>query len=397
MTTSPIRALALLTEGVTDSQVEAAVGSGEAIQLTSSVDPKQPGWRFPPPALVDVLFVACNEPTDEAMRLVTAASEQRPSIPVVVFQLTPIELDGVLERVFDAGADDIVTPPHSDEKLVEIVRKAIARKHGAGAEASLAPLIAVVGPKGGTGKTVVACNLAAALAKSGARTVLVDLDLSFGDVALALRLMPERTLYELVRMGGSLDADKIEGFLATHEASGARALLAPIRPDQGTAIGAEFLSNVFTILRATHDYVVVDTPAGFPTEVITAIDNSTNLVVVGMLDAFSLKDTKLGLETIRLMGYPETRIRVVLNRADARVGISRDDVVAILGRAPDVLVPSERGITRSINDGTPIVLQQKRSGASRALKDLAAFYLAQNLGGRTNGKAPSRLRIFGRS
>jgi pilus assembly protein CpaE len=395
--TTPIRALALLTEGITESQVEAAVAPGEAIQLTSSVDPKQPGWRFPPPALVDVLLVACNEPTDEAMRLVSAASEQRASIPVVVLQLVPLEMDGLLERVFDAGADDIVTPPHSQEKLVEIVRKAIARKHGAGAEAALAPLIAVVGPKGGTGKTVVSCNLAAALAKSGARTVLVDLDLSFGDVALALRLMPERTLYELVRMGGSLDAEKIEGFLATHEASGARALLAPIRPDQGTAIGAEFLSNVFTILRATHDYVVVDTPAGFPTEVITAIDNSTNLVVVGMLDAFSLKDTKLGLETIRLMGYPDTRIRIVLNRADSRVGISRDDVVAILGRSPDVLIPSERDITRSVNDGTPIVLGQKRSGASRALRDLASLYLTKNLGDRANGKAPSRRRIFGRS
>jgi pilus assembly protein CpaE len=122
------------------------------------------------------------------------------------------------------------------------------------------------------------------------------------------------------------------------------------------------------------DIVVVDSSAGFPPEVITAVDSSTDICVVGMLDAFSLKDTKLGLETLDRMGYDRDAIRLVLNRADSHVGISMDDVDAILGRAPDVLVPSQRDITRTITDGTPIVLAQPRSSSAKAFRKLASIY-----------------------
>ena len=114
--------------------------------------------------------------------------------------------------------------------------------------------------------------------------------------------------------------------------------------------------------------------------------------MVGMLDAFSLKDTKLGLETLSLMSY-HGRVSIVLNRADSHVGITAEDVTAILGRAPDILVPSERQIPRSINEGVPIVLAQKRSPASRAFRQLAQLYLAEAYGARDNGKAPRGRRL----
>ena len=74
-----------------------------------------------------------------------------------------------------------------------------------------------------------------------------------------------------------------------------------------------------------------------------------------MLDSLSLKNSKLGLETLDLMDY-RGGVRVLLNRADSSVGISREDVMSIIGRAPDVLVPSDRNITRSVNQGEPIAL-----------------------------------------
>jgi pilus assembly protein CpaE len=93
-----------------------------------------------------------------------------------------------------------------------------------------------------------------------------------------------------------------------------------------------------------------------------------------MLDSLSLKNTKLGLETLELMGYDRERTRLVLNRADSRVGISRDDVVAIVGRTPDVFIPSDRDIPRSVNEGKPIALAGKRSDAARAFAQLASLY-----------------------
>src|SRR5919197_6773252 len=154
---------------------------------------------------------------------------------------------------------------------------------------------------------------------------------------------------------GSLDAEKLDVYLSPHD-SGLRALLAPTRPDQAGSITVEFLDRVYATLRSTSDYVVVDTPPGLTPEVVASIDSSSHVCVVGMLDSFALKSTKLALETLELMGYERERIRLVLNRADSRVGITREDVVTIVGREPDLLVPSDREITRSINAGSPIVL-----------------------------------------
>src|SRR5213076_138215 len=110
---------------------------------------------------------------------------------------------------------------------------------------------------------------------------------------------PDRTIYDLATSGGTLDPDKVDSFLLTHP-SGARALLAPVRPDQAASITTGFLRDLFATLRANHDFVVIDTPPAFSPEVIAAIDNASHLCVVGMLDALSLKDTKIGIETLAL-------------------------------------------------------------------------------------------------
>jgi Flp pilus assembly CpaE family ATPase len=121
--------------------------------------------------------------------------------------------------------------------------------------------------------------------------------------------------------------------------------------------------------------VIIDTPPSFSPEVIASIDAATDLCVVGMLDALSLKDTKLGLQTLALMGRTDDEITLVLNRSDTSVGISQSDVATILGQAPTVLIPSDRAIPRAITDGLPIVLADERSGPARGFKELAHLYL----------------------
>ena len=151
-------------------------------------------------------------------------------------------------------------------------------------------------------------------------------------------------------------------------------LLAPTRPDQASFVTVDLMREVYTLLRSHYDFVVVDTPPGFTPEVIAAIDSSSHVCMVGMLDSLSLKNSKLGLETLELMGYDSGRIHVVLNRSDTRIGISRDDVGAIVGRAPDVLVPSDREIPKSLTEGIPIVLADSRSEAAGAFRTLAELY-----------------------
>ncbi len=111
-----------------------------------------------------------------------------------------------------------------------------------------APLIAILGPKGGTGKTLIATNLAVALAQRDANVVLVDLDLQFGDIGLALGLSPERTMYDLMKAGPPFDHEKLDRHLIRHS-SGVKVLIAPTRPDQASAVSIEFLRDIYASLQ----------------------------------------------------------------------------------------------------------------------------------------------------
>ncbi len=132
---------------------------------------------------------------------------------------------------------------------------------------------------------------------------------------------------------------------------------------------------MFEILRSRYEFVIVDTPPAFTPEVIASIDSSSHICMVGMLDALSLKDTKIGLETLAQMGYAPESVTLVLNRADTNVGIGKSDVERLLGRSPDVLVPSDRAIPRAITEGRTIVEAEPRSGAAKAFRGLSEIYV----------------------
>jgi pilus assembly protein CpaE len=331
----------------------------------------------------DVVIVACPPGSEQALWFIREVARSHHDRPVVVV-VTGASPNGFLREALEAGADDLVMRMPGDAtdlrspagQLRFALEKAVARRSSATTPAAgaLASLVCVLGPKGGIGKTLTSANLGVALAAEGRKAVVVDLDLQFGDVGLSLGLVPQRTIYDLAKSGGALDAEKVEAYLTPHP-SGVRVLMAPMRPDQAGAITTDFLREIYPLLRASNDYVVVDTPPGFAPEVITSIDSSTDVCMVGMLDSLSLKNTKLGLETLELMGYERDRIQIVLNRADTSVGVTQDDVTAVVGRAPDVLVPSHRDVVRSINEGVPIVSSRPRSDVARAFRSLAAGYV----------------------
>ncbi len=366
-----LRVLLVLEHGVDGPSVEAALPPGTRVRQVGMPAPGQ-GWSLLGDAAADadLVILGCAHDSPQVLELVEAASRELATRPPIVV-LHAGSPNGFMQRAFHAGADDLITLPQSPAQLAFALEKAVARRRGTSSPAAAGEIVTVLGPKGGTGKTLTTCNLAVALAESGRRPVVVDLDLQFGDVGLALGLRPERTIYDLAVSGGTLDAEKVEDFLVRH-GSGAHVLLAPVRPDQAAAITIPFLRTLFDTLRSGHDFVIVDTPPAFTPEVIAAIDSSSHLCMVGMLDALSLKDTKIGLQTLAQMGYDPERVTLVLNRADTSVGISQGDVDRLLGRAPDVLVPSDRAIPRAVTDGETIVEADSKSRAARAFTQMAA-------------------------
>jgi pilus assembly protein CpaE len=391
--TAATRALVALDTGVNRETIEGCLPYEASFHLVGIVEGFDESWKTLQETQTDLLIVGAGENTDRLLVFIDGAVKQQPERPVVVFAQP--SMNGLMRRVFEAGADDIVTLPETSDRVRFVIEKAIARKLGSAVASGIAvsPMICVLGPKGGTGKTLTTANLALALAQRGHSVAAVDLDLQFGDLGLALGLVPDRTIYDLVKAGGSIDATKLDAYMATHQ-SGVRVLMAPIRPDQAGLVEVALLREVYASLRGAYDYLIVDTPPGFTPEVIASIDNSTHVCMVGMLDALSLKNTKLGLETLELMGYESDRIRIVLNRADSRVGITSEDALTILGRKADVMVPSDRDIPRAVNEGTPIVQAKPRSEAAKAFGELAASYGVRPA---VNGNGDKRRRsILGR-
>ena len=366
-----IRILVILAEHADRQLVESTLQEDSSLEVVGYVDHLD-DWRAFLERPADMVAVACYGHDEGVAAMVDHAVKHRPDRPVVV--MSEASPNGFLRQVFESGADDVITFPQSPEQVAFTLQKVIARRKGLSMPGkAAAPLIAVLGPKGGTGKTLVATNLAVALAQRDANVVLVDLDLQFGDIGLALGLSPERTMYDLMKAGPPFDHEKLDRHLVSHS-SGVKVLIAPTRPDQASAVSIDFLRDIYASLRTMCDAVIVDTPPGFTPEVIATIDVSTEICMVGMLDSLSLKNTKLGLETLDLMGYDTEHVSLVLNRADSRVGITSDDVSTIVGRAPDVAVPSDREIPRSVNEGTPIVAAKQSSNAARAFRALADRY-----------------------
>ena len=369
-----IRTLVVLDSGVDRTVVESSLPTRTDIQVVGLVTGLDEAWSALQDTPTDLVLLATTGHSERALVFIEGSVKQQPDRPIVV--LAYGSPNGFVRRIFEVGADDIATLPAEPDEVGFVIQKVVARRQGTATATgvALAPMICVLGPKGGTGKTLTTGNLAVGLAEAGVRVLALDIDLQFGDLGLSLGLSPEKTLADLARSGGSLDAEKLDGYLVTH-ASGAHILMAPTRPDHASVVTVEFLRDVYEAARQSHDFVIVDTPPGFTPEVIASIDSSTHVLMVGMLDALSLKNTKLGLETLELMGYDPTRIRVILNRADSRVGITKDDVSAILGREPEIMVPSDRDIPRSINEGMPIIATKRRSEAAKAFRQLSELYL----------------------
>jgi pilus assembly protein CpaE len=317
------------------------------------------------------VLLAFTPTVPDVLDLLVQSRATRPDMGLVV--AIPGPANGSLGEALMAGAHEIVILPAERSAVASAVQKAVARvvtaAHSGTEVDTRSPLIVVLGPKGGVGKTTVATNLATTLAQRGRRTLVIDLDLQFGDVGLVLGVEPDLTMYDLVTAQGRLDGERLRGFVG-RSADGVDVLLAPVRPDQADAVTPERLLEVLDIARSEYDAVVVDTPPAFTSTTIAAIDNAQHAVMVGTLDLAGLKNMKVGMETLDLMGFDRERIVTVLNRADSKVGLLSHDVKKVLGAMPQFEVPSDRRVPRSLNAARAIVVAEPKAPPAKALRSL---------------------------
>jgi pilus assembly protein CpaE len=300
---------------------------------------------------------------------IAAIREQTRAPIVLVASGTPTEL---LEDALEADVSDVLLLPQLVENVVFTVKKASHAKRALPTvtRAQIGRVVTVFSPKGGTGKTVTASNLAAALAKQGKKTLLLDLDLQFGDAAIVMGIEPEKTIYDLVVAPGELDFEKLVGY-TTHHPCGLDILPAPLRPEDAELVTESKITRLLEVARECYDVIVVDTSPFFHGPMLATLDRTDELLMLCGLDVPTLKNVRLALQTLELLSFPVSRIKFVLNRANTKVGLSKREVETALKVSIDVEVPSDRAVPICVNQGNPCVLADSGSDFARALTALA--------------------------
>jgi pilus assembly protein CpaE len=232
-------------------------------------------------------------------------------------------------------------------------------------------VVTVFSAKGGCGKTTLATNLAAALADRGRRQVcVVDLDLAFGDVAIAMQLFPAHTIADAVPLNGAIDSTAVAAML-THHSAGLSAIVAPTEPSAAETIQATLITHLLEVLRHEFDYIVVDTPPTFEDQVLAALDVSDLIALIVTPDVPALKNLKITLETLIELSYSREKFRLVLNRADAKVGISHAEVEKTAQMVLSAQIPSSRDVPATINRGVLILQDDLKHPVSQAIRRFA--------------------------
>lgn len=323
----------------------------------------------------EVLILGPEVSIEDALRLATVFDVRFPEISVIL--AAEADAETVLQAM-RAGIRDVLSP-ESDPAHIRVILErgcqafASRQRTNAMQAADPAPkglVIGVFSPKGGVGKTTIATNIAVGLGKIAPMSVvIVDLDLQFGDVASGLDLDPEHTVTDAVMPSASQDSLVLKAFLTVHPAS-IYALCAPRTPVEADEISVEQVSRLLEQLAGEFQYVVVDTAPGLSEIVLTTLEHCTDAVWVAGMDVPSVRGLRSGLDVLRQLNIMPASRHVVLNMADARSGLSVQDVEATVGAPVDVSIPRSKAVAYSTNRGVPVLQDSRRDPAIKGLTRL---------------------------
>ncbi|WP_029433858.1 AAA family ATPase [Blastococcus sp. URHD0036] len=331
--------------------------------------------------LPEVLVIGPDAASDEVLTLASRLDVQCPGISVVLIADPGPQL---WQAAMRAGIRDLVTPSAD----VSALRAAI--DHAGGAALSrrrvLRPVedaarytgrvLTVASPKGGVGKTTVATNLAVGLTETAPQsTVLVDLDVQFGDVAYALGLVPEYGLPDVVQGAASQDTMVLKTFLTQHT-SGLFAVCGSESPAAGDRITGDDVSRLLAALAREFRYVVVDTAPGLSEQTLAALDRATDVVMLSSMDVPGVRGLRKELDVLRELCMIPAGRHVVMNFADPKTGLSVRDVETAIGTGVDVVLPRSAAVPVSTNTGVPLLQSGGRDPMTKELRRLVARFSA---------------------
>jgi len=354
--------------------VGAAINGEEGIQMAKDLEPH-------------IVLMDINMPGMDGITSSEAISQEVPVAQIIMMSVQA-EAD-YLRRSMLAGAREFLIKPFSSDELVSTIRRVyelgavqraryqapappVMAAQGQPPPQELGKVISVFSPKGGTGCSTIATNLAVALQmETGAKVVLVDGSLQFGDVAVLLNLQPVRTIADLVPHIDELDGELVNSVIVPHS-SGIKTLLAPPRPEMADLVVPDHMKKILEELKKTFDCIVVDTWTSLHDLVLAIMDVSDRIVLITTPDIPSIKNTKLFFEVTEALGYPPEKVFLTINRVDRRSSIRAEDIeTGIKHPIAATLALDERMAALAANQGTPFVLSAANSPLAQSVVNLA--------------------------
>ena len=358
-----------------DIEVIGAAKSGkEGIEFSKEQDP-------------DVVLMDINMPDMDGISATEAILRSQPHVQVIILSVQGDQ--NYMRRAMLAGARDFLTKPPMADELISAIRRAgemAQHERAKNAQMRAAPatpglpasagfsltqgkVITVYSPKGGTGCTTIAVNLALALHNEDTRTTLVDGNFQFGDVAVFINEQGKNTIIDLATRVNELDPEIVEGVMIKHAASGVHVLAAPSRPEYAEKVTSDQFAQLIDYLRQMYAYVVIDTTPTLSDITLAAIDKSNVVVLVTTQDIPSIKNARLFLDLLQTIGIDRERIVFCMNK---RIAITPDRVGDNLKQSVAAVIPmDERSVVPAVNRGVPFILDNKTQPAARGILSLA--------------------------
>jgi pilus assembly protein CpaE len=352
----------------------------EAIQLSQDLNP-------------DVVLMDINMPDMDGISATEAIRAKQPAVQVIILSVQGDQ--NYMRRAMLAGARDFLTKPPMGDELISAIRRAGAMaqtERSKSVQIPIAPvsgnmgsilgygapkgkIVTIYSPKGGTGCTTLAVNLAITLNNEDTRVALVDGNLQFGDVAVFLNEQGKNTIIDLAPRAEELDPEIVEDVMLKHAASSLHVLAAPSRPEYAERVSSSQFAKVLEYLRQMYAYVIVDTASLLTDATLASIDVSDLIVLVTTQDIPSIKNCRLFLDLLQTLGIERDRILFVMNRYDKRINITPDRVTENLKQEVVSVIPlDEATATKAVNRGVPFVLESRNQPAARGV-----FSLAENV------------------
>lgn len=343
--------------------LDEAENGEEAVQIAGRLKP-------------DIMLMDINMPIKDGIKATEEISVSFPDVSVIIVSVQGEQ--EYLRKAMAAGAREFITKPFSSDdltntiiKVFEVEQKRKEKLVPRIEEEVKSKVITVFSTKGGVGKTTVASNIAAAIARETRKKVaLIDLDLQFGNMGVFLNIPIKNTIMDLIKETSDFDSKLIEEYMVSHY-SGVKVLLAPIKPEYAEFVTSVHIEKIIKSLKENYHYIIIDTPTNLDEVTLTALDLADKILFVSGLDLPTIKNTKDGIGIMESLHYSKEKLHIVINKSSEQFGIKNKDFEETVKYPIWASIPEDsQTVITSINKGFPFVLTRTETKAAKSILDI---------------------------